>query len=296
MIDLRYHIYSLAAVFFALAIGIVVGTSFARRLPANANERHIIQRYENSMRVLKREIESVSQSAAQKEKIAEKYEEFCRAILPIVAKGRLINRNVVIVQTGDYDEIVGYAKTALEAAGARITSVIDIDRSFPFDNNERVARVLTDCGLTSPDPAKATDRLLGAMAEMLFNADYSYLPTKLEKHGVAKFTNSSFPTKARLFVLVGGANSENTNTSSIVDHRLIQAIDRQNVTVVGCEGSSTIASYVPAWSKAGIATVDNADSAIGQIALICALNGEKAHFGTKETADRFIPLSLTEAE
>jgi len=296
MIDLRYHIYSLAAVFFALAIGIVIGTSFSRRLPANANERHTIQRYENSMRVLKREIESVSQSAAQKEKIAEKYEEFCRAILPIVAKGRLINRNVVIVQTGDYDEIVGYAKTALEAAGARITSVIDIDRSFPFDNNERVARVLTDCGLTSPDPAKATDRLLGAMAEMLFNADYSYLPTKLEKHGVAKFTNSSFPTKARLFVLVGGATSENTNTSSIVDHRLIQAIDRQNVTVVGCEGSSTIASYVPAWSKAGIATVDNADSAIGQIALICALNGEKAHFGTKETADRFIPLSLTEAK
>jgi hypothetical protein len=296
MIDLRYHIYSLAAVFFALAIGIVIGTSFSRRLPANANERHTIQRYENSMRVLKREIESVSQSAAQKEKIAEKYEEFCRAILPIVAKGRLINRNVVIVQTGDYDEIVGYAKTALEAAGARITSVIDIDRSFPFDNNERVARVLTDCGLTSPDPAKATDRLLGAMAEMLFNADYSYLPTKLEKHGVAKFTNSSFPTKARLFVLVGGATSENTNTSSIVDHRLIQAIARQNVTVVGCEGSSTIASYVPAWSKAGIATVDNADSAIGQIALICALNGEKAHFGTKETADRFIPLSLTEAK
>jgi len=288
MIDLRYHIYSLAAVFFALAIGIVIGTSFARRLPANENERHTIQRYENSMRVLKREIELASQSAAQKEKIAEKYEEFCRAILPIVAKGRLINRNVVIVQTGDYDEIVGYAKTALEAAGARITSVIDIDRSFPFDNNERVAQVLIDCGLASSDPAKAADRLLGAMAEMLFDANYSYLPTKLEKHGVAKFTNSSFPTGARLVVLVGGATSENTNTSSIVDQRLIQAIDRPDVTVVGFEGSSTIASYVPTWSKAGIATVDNADSAMGQIALICALNGEKAHFGTTETADRFI--------
>lgn len=296
MIDLRYHIYSLAAIFFALAIGIVIGTSFAKKLPANENERRTIQRYENSMRVLKREIELASQGAAQKEKLAGKYEEFCRAILPIVAKDRLFQRNVVIVQTGDYDEIVGYVKTALETAGAQVTSVIDIGRRFPFDDNEQVAGVLADCGLASPDPTKAADRLFGAIAEMLCDAKYSYLPAKLEKHGVAKFTGSSLPLGTRLIVLVGGSTSENANTSSIVDRRLIQAIERPGVIVVGCEGSSTTASYVPTWSKAGIATVDNADSALGQIALICALNGEKAHFGTKETADRLIPLSLTEAK
>ncbi len=296
MIDLRYHIYSLAAVFFALAIGIVIGTSFARKLPANENERRTIQRYENSMRVLKREIELVSQGAAQKEKLARQYEEFCRAIFPTIAKNRLFQRYVVILQTGDYDEIVGCIKTALEIAGAQVTSVIDIDRHFPFDDNERIAQVMLDCGLAYNDPTKAADKLFEAMVDMLCNAKYSYLPAKLEKHGVAKFTGNSPSLGTRLVVLVGGATSEKTNTSDIVDLRLVQALERSGLIVVGCEGSSTAVSYVPIWSKAGIATVDNADSTLGQIALICALNGEKAHFGTKETADRLIPLSMTEAK
>ncbi|MCL5104191.1 MAG: copper transporter [Armatimonadetes bacterium] len=292
MIDIRYHIYSLAAVFFALAVGIVVGTAFAGRTPATEGARRTIQRYENSMRTLKREIELASEDAAKKEAFAKDSEDFCRAVLPIVAKDRLAWRNVAIVQTGDYDDLSGYVKRVLELAGAHVTSTTDINRTFPFDDHEKVAEVLINCGETPPPNAKeARDRLFSIIADTLYAAKYSTLLSKLEEAGVGKFTGD-YGKYNKLIVLVGGSESADTNTSDTIDGQLVARLERPDVIVVGCEGTQAVESYVPSWHKMGIATVDNADSALGQIALVCALNCENAQFGVKDTADRLIPQTL----
>lgn len=292
MIDIRYHIYSIAAVFFALAVGIVIGTSFSKGVPATEGARRTIQRYESSMRVLKREIELASEDAARKEAIAKNSEDFCRSVLPIVAKDRLAWRNVAIVQTGDYDELSGYVKHALELAGARVTSITDINRTFAFDDHEQVAQVLVNCGVTPPPDAKAArGKLFSMIAETIYSAKYSYLLSKFEEAGVGKFTGD-YDRYNKLVVLVGGAESSEANTADIIDGQLIAQLQRPDVVVVGCEGTQAAESYVPTWHKMGISTVDNADSALGQIDLICALNRESAQFGVKETADRLIPQTL----
>lgn len=293
MIDLRYHIYSLAAVFFALAIGIVIGTSFAKRLPADENERRTIMRYENTMRILKREIEQVSEGAARKEELAKRYEEFCRATMPIVAKDRLLWRNVAIIQTGDYDDLSGSVTHAVELAGARVTSVVDLNRGFPFDDSVKVSQALQSCGIAPPsDSRQAVGKLFATIVESVCEAQSPRARAGLEEAGVATFTRGSNFTRARLVVLVGGTTSLTGNTSSAADSPLASALEAAGVTVVACESSQAVVSHVPAWSKMGIATVDNADSPMGQLALICALNGEKARFGVKETADRLIPQAL----
>jgi len=296
VIDLKYHIYSLAAVFFALAIGIVVGASFAKKLPGNDNDRQTVLRYENSMRILKREIEEASEGAAQKEQLAKDCQEFCRTVLPTVANGRLTWRNVAIVRTGDYDDLSGSVKSALELAGARVTSVVDISREFQFGDRDRVAEVLRTCGVTVPDTAtEAKAKLFAIIAQAVLDGQYPFTQSALDESGAARFALTNHFHKTRLVVLVGGASSDRSNTSGIVDTVLIEALRKPDVTIVGCEGSGAAVSYVPTWSKLGIATVDNADSPMGQIALVCALGGEKARFGTKETAERLIPKSL-EAE
>ncbi|MGC8862783.1 MAG: copper transporter, partial [Armatimonadota bacterium] len=89
-----------------------------------------------------------------------------------------------------------------------------------------------------------------------------------------------------------GSAAESTNTADSIDAALVASLDRPDVILAACESTSAVSSYVPAWHKLGIATVDNADKAIGQAALVCALNGEKAKFGVKDTADRTVPLTL----
>ena len=294
MIDIRYHVYSLAAVFFALAVGIVFGTTFAKSSPSTEAERRTIQRYENSMRVLKVEIEKATEGAAKCEALARSSEEFCKAALPTLARNRLQWRNVALIQTGDYDDITGSVKHALELAGAHVTSVTTISRAFPFDNDRKITAVLADCGVAADvDGAKVRQTLFTLVADTVRAGAYAHLLSKLENAGVARFTGKyDRYIRPRLVVLVGGSASETMNIADTVDAQLLACLDRPDITVVGCEGTDTVSSYVPAWHKAGIATVDNADSAIGQVGLLCALNGENAKFGVKETADRMIPQTL----
>ncbi len=110
---------------------------------------------------------------------------------------------------------------------------------------------------------------------------------------MARFTGSyDWLSKNRLIVVVGGAASDKTNTAEDVDFPLLAWLIKPDATVVGCESTQAASSYVSAWHKTGIATVDNADSAIGQVDLIYALNGENARFGTKEGAERLIPQTM----
>ncbi len=173
MIDIRYHIYSLAAVFFALALGIAIGTSFAKNSSGTTKERRIIQRYENSMWIMKRELEKASCDVAQKEVLAKSSEDFCRAVLPGILTGKLAGRNVAIVQTGDYDDLSGSVKHALELAGATVTTITDISRTFDFDDSHKVACALAACGITPPDDSKqARDKLWSIIADTVYAAKY----------------------------------------------------------------------------------------------------------------------------
>ncbi len=294
MIDIRYHVYSLAAVFFALAVGIVFGTTFAKSSPSTESERRTIQRYENSMRVLKREIEKASEGAAKNEALARSCEEFCRAALPILVANRLQWRNVAIIQTGDYDDVTGSIKHALQLAGAQVTSVTTISRAFQFEDDQKCAAVLAESGIAvEQDGGQARQKLLSVVADTVRAGTHSHLLTRLEAAGVARFTGRyDRYVRLRLIVLVGGSASETMNRADIIDAELLACLDRPDVTVVACESTDAVSSYVPVWHKSGVATVDNADTAMGQVALICALNGENARFGVKDTADRMIPRSL----
>lgn len=292
MIDIRHHIYSLAAVFLALAIGMVIGSSFGGNSTSNSSGRKTIQRYETDMRQLKDEIIKATQTEARKAAALKACQDYCRAVMPMAVKNKLHWRNVAVVQTGDYDDLTGSVKQALEMAGAQVTCTADISSAFPFADDTRISQVLINCGLGSTrDPKTDRDRLFRILTGTICAGKYSYLASKLEKEGVAVFSGDC-DTASKLVVIVGGASSDAKTLAENVDAQLLTGFEKLGVTVVGCEASDAVRSYVPMWHKAGIATVDNADNAMGQTCLIYALNGETANFGTKDTADRLIPKTM----
>lgn len=291
MIDIRHHIYSLAAVFLALAVGIVIGTSLAGRSPSADAGRRTIQRYESDIRVLRDEILKAAGNAAAKDAALKAYEQYCRAVMPMIVRNKLHWRNVAIVQTGGSDELTGSIKKALETAGAQVTCTADINTEFPFDDTS-IAQALASAGLGSSEyPKVNADKLFRLIADTICAGRYAFLAPLLQKAGVVNIDGDCNRT-CRLVVLVGGADSDQQNRAQSVDARLLAQFASRGVSAVGCEASSSISSYVPVWHKCGIATVDNADSAMGQTCLIYALNGETANYGTKSTAERLFPKSL----
>ena len=293
MIDIRYHIYSIAAIFLALAVGIVIGTSFARNSPPGTSGIRTIQRYESDMRVLKNEIVQASNDAADKEKFAKDCEDFCRAVMPIVLKGKLVWRNVAIIQTGDNDDLTGSLKKTVQLAGAQVTDVVEINPEFDFQDSARITSVLSKAGVPLLGNGKmAEDKLFGVIAEGIRYGKLTEVLPKLEDAGVATFTGDYYRPN-ELVVIVGGSSKDNGSADERpIDSQLIAQLEKRGVVVVGCESTNATMSYISAWHKQGIATVDNADSAMGQISMVYALNGENASFGTKNTADRFIPQTL----
>ena len=292
MIDIRHHIYSLAAVFLALAVGIVIGTSLAKSMPSDSSGRRTIQRYERVMHDLRGEIlKSASKSVAD-EAALKGCEEYCRAMMPFAVKNKLYWRNVAVVQTGDNDDLTGSVKQALEMAGAEVTCTADISSMFPFTDDTAISQALIDIGLGSTGNATGDrDRLFKVLAGTVCSGKSVYLVPKLEKAGIAVITGNC-NRSAKLVVLVGGASSETKSLAQSVDAQLVAAFAKSGVSAVGCEPSIAAFSYVPVWHKAGIASIDNADSAMGQTCLIYALNGEVASFGVKKTADRLIPKTM----
>lgn len=292
MIDIRLHVYSLAAVFLALAVGMVIGSSFAMHSPSGSVGRRTIQRYETDMRSLKAEIVKVARDSADKEAALKACQEYCTAVMPMAIKDRLYWRNVAIVQTGDYDELTGSVKKALEMAGAQVTCTADISETFPFGDDAQISATLADRGLSpSMDPKTDRDKLFRILADTVCTGSYAHLVSGFEKSGVAVFSGTC-DRPCKLVVLVGGSSSNSRSLAASVDAQLLARFEKLGVVVVGCESSGATSSYVGVWHKAGIATVDDADNAMGQTCLIFALNGETANFGTKPTSDRLIPKTM----
>lgn len=299
MIDLRYHIYSLAAVFLALAVGVVIGTSFTSTSPVEQQSgkltrmERMVRRLENDFALVRAEITQKQNQINELQKVVERNETFSRTVLPSVLKNRLAWRNVAIIQTGDYD-VTGQVKTALEQAGARVTSVTKIAKPSLFDNPDLLAATIAKIEFSPADKGEhASTPIVRAIAFSLISARNTEALAAMEQ---AKLITRSgdYSRWNKMVVLIGGGSRESVNFSEQVDSPLIEELRKMGATVVGCEPSDAVESYVKTYRKTGISTVDNADKSSGQVALVCALAGENGHFGTKPTAEKFLPASIEE--
>ncbi|MCX6375892.1 MAG: copper transporter [Armatimonadetes bacterium] len=105
LIDLKYHLISLVAVFLALAVGILVGSSFVAGTSVKGLEKEFVklriqnQQQQNDLELMRDQVAS--------------YEEFGRTVAPILVDGKLAMRRIALIQTGDYSEAAQSAKSIL---------------------------------------------------------------------------------------------------------------------------------------------------------------------------------------
>jgi len=264
----KYHVVTVAAIFFALTIGLVVGSLFVSP-----------QLVDRQTRVLK-DIRAtlIQDNEAQKQKV-ERYQKFLAEIMPSLLNGKLAGMPVAIVQTGDYSEAVNPVREALQMADARVLSVTTIAR--PFDRpDEILAPSLV--ALHAKDPRFPTDRegLARNIASLLAHGDApdNGLMAALEREGfVQTEPGSDYQTPARYVVIVAGSRIEGTTRPANVDRPLIAALQKQGLSVVACEPQDALASDITAYRALDmdVATVENVDTDIGHCALVFALRGDK---------------------
>ncbi len=127
MINFRYHVVSLTAVFLALAIGLVVGTA--------ALNGPVADSLKDRVEAVGKDNSNLREQVNQLKDEVNREEDFAKEAAPALANGKLTGRRVLVVvlPTGqDYADAVG---AMLTVAGAKVTGRVTIQDKFLAPEN-----------------------------------------------------------------------------------------------------------------------------------------------------------------
>lgn len=267
----RYHVATIAAIFLALGVGIIIGSSFVQSA--------IVERQTRRLEELNAQF---SNQVVVEQERNRQYAGFIEAFYQRL-KGRLAGVRVALVQTGDYPEAVQKAREALEHAGATVASVTLIDSGFPTRAETNLATVLPKLRAAHPNlPAEAASLLRVLALAMARGGPESDLTALADVNLIQWEGDYSRPND--YVVLVGGASEERESRAERLDAPLIAQLKTLGVGVLFVEPKEAALSYIPLLGGSEVTTVDSADTDIGRVALILAFRAARGDYGIKRTA------------
>lgn len=321
MMDLRYHLASLMSVFLALAVGILVGAS----LGSSERQAATIQRLQQDVAAIRSEdtqVKTVSAELQQQLTAREAAEQ--QDLLPLVVHGRLAGSRVALLLTGgDAAEDLRLPVThALRLAGADVL-IFRLPRGEPAappgpgsagpaephgqrDGSSSTASA-HDTTIASGTAAGMLARALLAGRPALLEAARARMPDlevigelRAPIHRLLLLCPNDRPDYARR--VAAGSGIETAMARAVQEAgALLVAVEPEEAPDPAHSAGSSAAdkarsieavSLLPTLAGLGASTVDNVDTAAGQIALILALAGAHGNFGTGPGATGLFPPSL----
>jgi hypothetical protein len=307
LINFRYHLISLTAVFLALTVGLILGTA-ALNGPAMQVFEANSQSLRDSNNALRDEI------AALEDELRDD-QSFASEIAPSYLEGRLAGHAVLIVaMPGAETDVVDGVEEMLGLAGAASAGRVSIlDDFLDPANNDQLANLVdgvTPDTVEAPvtyDGVTAVSAVLAAVTTGHFEgaaveitpADITTVTTGLAELGM--LTVETEPTGgATGVVLVGGSaatdsNAEERNTGVVsVAGGSGGGVDGGGVHGERAGGGNPVLTLRGEENEAPVSTVDNVLLAQGQIAAVIALadliaDGGVHHLGTGEGAEGQLP-------
>lgn len=275
----RYHAASLAAVFFALAVGILIGIGFGSDVVTGTAE--------DLERSLGEDLDEANAEIAALESELEEEHEFAERAFPALVGAELQGRTAALIGFGNLGEDVSTdVRAALEASGASLGEIAVIaeppDVGAAVDALREERRRAIPRGEALAAVARSAGRLLvsggrrfGALREVLLTR-YSGSPVNVDAAVIARDRPDDLEPKAE-------RDTETLETG------VIEGMRRAGARLVGVERTDVADSSIEFFQARDVSSVDNVDDVAGRVALVWILDGAEGSFGVKETADALLP-------
>lgn len=310
MISLRYHVISIAAVFLALAVGVVLGsTTLSRSLLSGLN---------NENEQLVSDVADLeSERNAQAARLADA-DGFAATVGPMAVKGSLAQRTVVLVTTADADPDDRDAlKTLITTAGGTVTGEVQLTDAFSdpekADQLREVVVRLLPAGVqlpTSADPGTLAGGLLGPLLLISREDNQPQASPEettaalggLTEGGFVKASQNVQPAQLAIVLTGGAATGDGAGDRAATLARFATQVDKSGAGTVlagtagSADGTGSVGVVRADTAAAGIlSTVDNVDSPAGRVVTILALyeqlEGEAGRYGIAGNAEAPAPGS-----
>ena len=311
MIDFRYHIVSIVAVFLALGLGLLVGatalqpTALGGLISLSQREHEQIGAALATNRQLNRQLDSNDQWA--------------QANAPQLLHGLLAGERVVVVEApGASSQVVSGVSDALAEAGATVSGQVQIQDKF-FDVSRATQQQLTQLAqrftpvavsLQGSPVAQASQAIAGAIltkdgaGQPVAGQRDSASAALLSGFGAEGFlaVNGQPDARATLAVVIIPDTPQSTSISNPQSQRLVTLAQQLNLAGQGTvvagsvdgSGPGSVIDVMRNGGRAGhLSSVDNANRTIGQIvvaqALAEQLRGVSGSYGATSSAASAAP-------
>lgn len=287
MLDMRYHIVSLAAVFLALALGILLG-------PLIVEKGVLVEQQEKLISEIRKDIKELKEKNRELQKEVSQTKHFEEQVLPTLVKDELKGKKVMVLTTSPASPNL-YEKVArvLIQSGAETNLVNPLFSQWGLSEVDIRKKIKTLPFLEGSGDKELEEKITERFAlEVTAKTNQELLKTLWDLRVVnggegEKVEELHLPAEG--IVILKSDNEKNFLSLNQI-RILIQKFKKSKITVVGVETSQADPSYMNFYQEAGIPTVDNIDTIPGLVSLVFALRGEIGNFGVKPTADRLTPL------
>jgi hypothetical protein len=303
VIDFRYHVVSIVAVFLALALGLFLGSTTLQdtvlhSLNSNVNR---VTRENNALTSQVHALQNQINAEAR----------FDKALLPAAVRGRLSGQLVTVVSApGASDSLRKQVVSAVQAAGATVSADVRLQAAFVDPKQDAFLASLTAHVTVPSDPAPASadgaGRAAGQLAAVLGqrpavrDVSSTVMDTVLSTYSAAKLISVGHTPTTRagtLAVVLAAAAPAPTDDPTRVSSEqglLVDLLRDLDVTSAG----AVLAAPTPAPGAApdaialastdsalghAASTVTGVETPAGQIATVFALaaqlDGVAGHFG-----------------
>lgn len=302
MISMRYHIVSLAAVFLALALGIVLGAT-------KINSPLLAGLQGDNAQLADQRDDLADQSKALQDRVTADAQ-FASAIGPLAVRGTLQNVQVVVITTdtadpADRDAVLSLLSRAGAVVSAQLQVTADFSDPARAGQLQDLAIANQPVGSKLPESSQAGTIAGGFLATLLLtNADGKTSATPeeatvaLSALSAAGFINASGAVApGRAVVIVDGAartgDAAVDRAQTIVDAAAALKLSASGVVIAGRSGSEGTSGTVgltrsDTAASALVSTVDDVETDAGRIATVLALveqnGGGVGRYGFGENA------------
>ncbi len=306
MISFRFHLVSVVAVFLALGLGVLTGTTVINRSIVAQLERQTSQLADSSA-TLRSRVDALDAEVSV-------WGRFGTAVMPHVVGGRLSGQSVVLVtQEGTSGAAINGVRRALEDSGAEFAAVLAVSERIALPTPDDQSDLATILGLPADtDPAELARRAAAALAARLTfgNAGGTGerdLIRRLLAEGFLLDRGPSLDEAAfeqvggrdQPVVVVAGGEAEPAAEPEAFLVPLVQTLTANRDWVAAAEARATTYPFVELLRADGrlageMVTQDNVDQVPGGIGIVLAMeelirDGRGGHYGEKPGAARLIP-------
>jgi hypothetical protein len=278
--DFRYHALSLAAVFIALVVGLLLGVAIGdKELVSSAR-----QDLRSSLRADVRQANQERDAAKARLREQEQFGDDAYAIL---TKDQLRGRSIGLVVLGGDDQAPDMIRRALQPTGADLALVAIVRENVELDalaeraRGTRYAQVAEDSSLLDDLGRRAGIQMVvgGRLVRQLrtplmqtLSGEFGGLDGVIVMRPTTKPKNRD--TAKRLAELQDG---------------IARGLVQTGVKVVGVERRASDPSNIGWYRDRELSSVDNVDEQAGRAAMVFVLAGAQGAYGRRDSAQALLP-------